>query len=92
MPIKKLSCLVVLFSLMSCVKAASSVQMVSTASDVEQIQNHCGWVTVDETQSMTFLGPTLATETRQFNEALFFCCPGDDGKNPECRESDWKVR
>ena len=92
MPIKKLSCLVVLFSLMSCVKAASSVQMVSTASDVEKIQNHCGWVTVDESKSITFLGLPLSTETRQFNDALFFCCPGDDGKNPVCYESNWKGR
>ena len=44
----------------------------------------CGWVQVSETQKVLF-----TTTVRQFDDALFYCCPGEDGKMPECRETEW---
>jgi len=47
----------------------------------------CGWVEVSEERKQLF-----SSIVRQFDDSLFYCCPGDDGKTPECREAKWMQR
>jgi len=66
--------------------------MISTNTANSPMDNHCGWVSVSEEETITFLGATLSVENRQFHESLFYCCPGEEGKAPVCYETRWMGR
>jgi hypothetical protein len=55
------------------------------------VEADCGWVVVDEVMKTKFLGLTLSSYVRQFNDALFYCCPGES-KTPACQQADWTMR
>jgi len=55
------------------------------------VEADCGWVVVDEVMKTKFLGLTLSSYVRQFNDALFYCCPGES-KAPACLQADWTMR
>ena len=52
----------------------------------------CGWVTVDEKVVTKFFGLPISTNVRQFERALFYCCPGESDPDPRCYQADWFYR
>ena len=72
------------------VVAEENVSMHNTG--LPQAQNGCGWVVVHEKQTMHFFGLPLKTDVRQFERALFYCCPGESNPDPKCYQADWFYR
>jgi hypothetical protein len=54
----------------------------------QTLEEDCGWVVVNETETTKFLGITLDSYVRQYDESLFYCCPGE-GDLPSCRQAEW---
>ena len=55
-------------------------------------QNGCGWMVVEEEIETKLLMLSLGRKARQFNKALFYCCPGESGPDPVCYETKWLER
>ena len=55
-------------------------------------QNGCGWVVVSEEKTTKLFFVPVNTEARQFERALFYCCPGDTEPDPKCYQADWFYR
>ena len=93
--------LAVLFLLGGCATRSSSFTPLPVVME-ENVPMHteglppshtgCGWVAVQEQAKVTFLGIPLKTDVRQFERALFYCCPGDEGPDPKCYQTDWFFR
>jgi len=75
-----------------CVKQASTFQNFEI-SDVNNPDSGCGWVGVDQVVSTTVLGLIpISSTVRQFDEALFYCCPGSEFNEPVCYQAEWLER
>ncbi len=55
-------------------------------------QTGCGWVVVNETSVTKFIGLTIDSYVRQFDDALFYCCPGETMPDPVCHQARWRER
>ncbi len=55
-------------------------------------QTGCGWIVVNESSATKFLGLTLDSYVRQFDDSLFYCCPGEANPNPVCYQAKWLQR
>ena len=80
-----------LTGLSACTIRASNLQVWGGDANDTSLAT-CTWTTVSEVTTTTFLSLTLETKTRQFDDALFLCCPGADNARPECREAKWTER
>lgn len=58
-----------------------------SGSENAAAMSECGWVQVSESKTKLF-----SSTVRQFDDALFYCCPTEEGKAPECREAKWLER
>ena len=47
---------------------------------------------VSEKTVKQILGIRIKTDERQFERALFYCCPGEEGPDPKCYQTDWFYR
>ena len=52
------------------------------------LEDDCGWVVVNETETTKFLGLTLDSYVRHYDESLFYCCPGE-ATLPSRRQAAW---
>ena len=67
-----------------------NVQMHSEGLPDSQIG--CGWVVVQEKTVTRLFGVPLSTDERQFEESLFYCCPGTADPDPRCYQAIWYAR
>lgn len=79
---------IAIINLSACAVRTSNVQF-SGGTAKDAVPATCGWATVSETTTKKFLGLPLGTSVRQFDDALFLCCPGEDNAKPICREAKW---
>ena len=72
------------------VVAGENVEM--HQAGLPKAQNGCGWVVVSEQKTTKVRFVPVNTAARQFERALFYCCPGDAEPNPKCYQADWFYR
>ena len=75
----------------ACMIRTSNVQVAGGGASDNSLAT-CTWTTVSETTTTKFLALSLGSTTRQFDDALFLCCPGEDNAKPVCREASWLER
>jgi len=79
-----------LTALPACTVRTSSVQ-VAGGGGSDNLPATCTWATVSETTTTKLLTIPLGTSVRQFDDAIFLCCTGENNAKPVCSEAKWFV-